>query len=123
VSLGKKEKIDFTGKYFQSDIFNKPKALESLVPKYEYTVDRLDRYITTETLGNREINRKTAYEDIDLLDEYLYLRRTIKVLITTIKENMSRIFIPESKNNINTIVNALYEVVINKDIMLRFRHE
>jgi hypothetical protein len=97
VSLGKKEKIDFT--------------------------DRLDRYITTETLGNREINRKTAYEDIDLLDEYLYLRRTIKVLITTIKENMSRIFIPESKNNINTIVNALYEVVINKDIMLRFRHE
>jgi predicted transcriptional regulator len=58
-------------------------------------------------LGKKEDNMRTALEKINLLDECLYLRRLIRDLITSIKENMSRIDISELKNNINTIVNAL----------------
>jgi predicted transcriptional regulator len=58
-------------------------------------------------LGKKEDNMITALEKINLLDECLYLRRLIRDLITSIKENMSRIDISELKNNINTIVNAL----------------
>jgi len=123
MSIGKKEIISTSGNYFQSDIFYKLKALESLVPKYVYYVDLLDHYFLTLAYNRLVEDMNTRVKLIQLLDETLYLRRSIRDLITSIKENLSNIKVPELKNNINAKVNELHEIVMNKDYTLRLIHD
>ena len=122
MSIGKKEIISTSGNYFQSDIFYKLKALESLVPNYEYEVDRLERNLNSIAYSGVPENKDTRLKLIQLLDECLQIRRSIRDLITSIKENLSNIKVPELENNINAKVNDLHQIVMNKDHTLRFLH-
>jgi hypothetical protein len=67
-------------------------------------------------------NKDTRLKLIQLLDECLQIRRSIRDLITSIKENLSNIKVPELENNINAKVNDLHQIVMNKDHTLRFLH-
>jgi hypothetical protein len=119
MSAHKRQKLDITDVYFQSDLENKLKTLESLVQDYINKLYYLNDFYNKVGFGYIKDSINTTLEEIKILDECLYLRQSITDLITSIKQKISSIGNLDFENKINIKVNELYEVVMNKDFTLR----
>ena len=119
MSTNKRRRLDYTEYSVQSDIDDTLRTLEFRIQEYINKIDETIDYDYKIGLGYIPYNDDSDVEIIKLLDKCLYVRQSIKDLITNLKQKISSLGDINLENMFNIKINNLYSIVMDKDYTLR----